>query len=101
MENKILQACKIISSLGSDYDLYDWHKTCVEIMNLGLTIESLSQFVDSAPEETTLGTIENGNYSAAANYIYNFIFWNDKNMSFVKESSYLIDKFIKVVEAKN
>ena len=98
MKNKILQACKIISRLGSDYDLYEWHKACVEIMDLGLTVESLRQFVESEPE-ATLGSIEDGNYSAAANYIYNFIFWHDKNISFIKEMSYLIDTFVKVVNS--
>ena len=100
MENKILQACKIISRLGSNYDLYDWHKACIEIMDLGITVSFLQQYISNEPE-AALGEIEKGNYSAAANYIYNFIDWHSLNISFVKEVSFLIDKFIQVAGTNN
>ena len=37
MEDKIIQACKIIFEIGDSYDLKEWHETCVKVMDLGLT----------------------------------------------------------------
>lgn len=97
MEDKILQACKIITKLSGDYDLLEWHKTCVEIMNLGLNLSTLDDFISQDNQNSKLGDLEKGNYYMAASYIRNFINWNYKNMPYVKEYSYLVESFIKVV----
>ena len=94
MEEKILQACKLINALGSDYTLKDWHEVCIQVMNMGLTESTLKDFIDQSTNKDTLGDMEKGNYYSAANYIRNFIMWNSNNMIYVKEYSYLLESFI-------
>lgn len=96
MEDKILQACKIIAKLGNDYDLLEWHEACVRVMNLGLNLSTLDDFISQDNQNSRLGDLEKGNYYMAAGYIKNFIMWNSSNMPYVKEYSYLLESFINI-----
>lgn len=97
MEDKILQACKIITKLGNTYTLLEWHKACVEIMTLGLTQATLEQYIGDF-RGSSMGELVNGNYYAAAGYIYNFICWDFENILYVKDAVNLLETFVKVAK---
>lgn len=96
MESKILKGSKIIAELGSDYDLKAWHEACVKIMNLGLNKENLKDYMNQIDfkHNKTLSQSDKGSYAQAAGYIRNFIDWNE-NVSFIKDISGLLQKFVK------
>lgn len=97
MEDKIKQACKIIVKLGDNYSLKEWHEACIQILDLGITVESLKQFISTSNGRDTLGDMEKGNYYVAANYIINFISWNE-SMPWVIGYSDLVKSFVRVVD---
>ena len=98
-EEKIKQACEIILKLGENYELYDWHKTCIEIMDLGLSLKDLKEYATSSPQKTVLGDLSKGNFYQAANYVWNFLNWND-SMPWVMEYSLDIKDFVKAINEK-
>lgn len=98
-EEKIKQACEIILKLGENYELYDWHKTCIEIMDLGLSLKDLKEYATSSPQKTVLGDLAKGNFYQAANYVWNFLNWND-SMPWVMEYSLDIKDFVKAINEK-
>ena len=93
MEEKIKAAIKIIADLGDNFSIKEWHEACVQICNLGLDEKSLTQFISQDNKRSVLGELEQGNPYVAANFINNFIAFNS-NISYIKEWSFLIKRYI-------
>lgn len=97
MEEKILQACKIISDAYSNFGVYEWHEACIKIMDLGLTQSSLNSYInDSSQQSDGISGLENGSYYAAASYIKRFIGWDPPRMIVLETFKDRIDSFIRV-----
>lgn len=96
MKEKIDAAIKIIAKLGSDFNVYDWHKACIQIMDLGLNTIILEQYNKQNPNRSVLEDMGKGNSFVAANFIRNFITFND-DISYIKEWHYLTDNYIKSI----
>lgn len=96
MEEKILIACKIISNAYSDFGVYEWHKACIKIMDLGLNTSSLNLYINHSSQDSEgFSGLERGNYCSAANYIKSFIGWDPTKMVLLESFRDGIDLFIR------
>lgn len=100
MEEKIKAAIKIIANLGGNFNVNDWHRACVDIMDLGISYDSLLNYIQQDPNRSSLQDMEKGNPYVAANFIRNFIMFNE-NISFIREWSYLTQSYVRAVSNDN
>lgn len=101
MKDKIINAIKIISKLGEDFDDTDWHKACIAISNLGLSEKVLSDYMAQNPKRSVLGDFPKGDHYEAANFIRNFIKVDsdtDFTLSYIKEIFFMTKEYLKAVQ---